>query len=100
MDNHKGKIEINNHKHLLKDTGVICTANPGRLRLGIRLRVGATSQLLLFDRSHPSHFYQPCWKGLALITWSSTVNPRMCAAFYSVERVGGGGRRTPQPFGP
>ena len=43
-------------KRLRKDTGSVCTTNPA----GSRLRLEATSQLLQFGRSHPSHFYQLC----------------------------------------
>ena len=53
MNKCEGKIEINDHKRLLKDTRAVCTANPARLMLGIWLRLGATSQLLLFGRSQP-----------------------------------------------
>ena len=51
-------LYINNKKRLRKDTGAVCIANPARWRLGSSLRLGATSQLLQFGRSHPRQFYQ------------------------------------------
>ena len=50
-------IKNNSTKRIRKDTKAVCTPNPTRWRLGGRLQVGATSQLLQFDRRHPSHFY-------------------------------------------
>ena len=36
---------MNRHKHLLKDTEAVCTNNTAQMRLGIELRLEATSQL-------------------------------------------------------
>ena len=55
-----GRARVNSKKRFREDTGAVCTTNPARWRLGSRLRLGATAQLLQFGRSHPSHFYQLC----------------------------------------
>ena len=60
MDKYERNIKINNKKRLRKYTGAVYTTNPARWRLGTRLRLGTTSQLLQFGRGHPSHFYQLC----------------------------------------
>ena len=60
MDKYERNVKINSKKRLRKDTGAVCTTNPARWRLGSRLRLGATSQLLQFGRGHPRHFYQLC----------------------------------------
>ena len=58
MDKHERNVSINSKKRFRKDTGAAYTTNPARWRIGSRLRLGATSQLLRFGRGHPSHFYQ------------------------------------------
>ena len=60
MDRYERNVSINSKKRLRKDTGAAFTTNPTRWRLGSRLRLGATSQLLQFGRGHPSPFYQLC----------------------------------------
>ena len=45
-------------KNAFRKTQELFAATPARWRLGSRLRLGATSELLQFGRGHPSHFYQ------------------------------------------
>ena len=58
MDKYERNVYINSKIRLREETGAVCTASPAQWRLGSRLRLGATSQLLQFGRGHPSHFYQ------------------------------------------
>ena len=60
MDKYERNVYTNCKKRLRKDTRAVCTTNPARWRLGSRLSLGATSQLLQFSRGHTSPFYQLC----------------------------------------
>ena len=51
MDKYEQTVYLNSKKHLREHTGAVCTTNPARWRLGSRLRLGGTSQLLQFGRT-------------------------------------------------
>ena len=70
MDKYERNIYINSNKHLREDKWAVCTP---RWRLGSRLRLGATSLLLQFGLSHPSHFNQP-WYQLHSAALPSCLN--------------------------
>ena len=64
----------------------VSTTNPAQWWLCVRLRLGATSQLLQFGRVHPSHFYQ-LWAMVPRLWPAGAMVPRLWPAVAMVPRL-------------